>query len=279
MRRFDAWRNTKEVCDALLGRYILVLLDKGKSASTIKNSVNAVKFREVEGLDRPSPKGRIVKQAMKRAMREATARRGQAQGLEEEQVRSIMVAAGGTAWGVRNRALIALAYYRGLRISEVVAVNIEDLTFFPSGFGKLKITRSKTDQQGRGVVMDLCDLSVDPLREWIAISGISKGPLFRIVEYGLDHEPVIGEKRLSRCQAAKTIKRLGRKAGFSISSHSLRRSFAMRLTRLGFPIQVVAIEGRWSTTDQVLTYIQGMECTDSAVLKVRKRQQSIRLVS
>ena len=53
----------------------------------------------------------------------------------------------------------------------------------------------------------------------------------------------------------------------------------MRLTRLGVPIQSIAIEGRWRTVDQVLCYIQGMETSDSAVLKVRKRQQSIRLVS
>jgi integrase len=46
--------------------------------------------------------------------------------------------------GIRDRALIALAFAAALRRGEIVALQVEDLTEVPYGY-RLLIRRSKTD--------------------------------------------------------------------------------------------------------------------------------------
>src|SRR5450755_1557935 len=51
--------------------------------------------------------------------------------------------------GLRDRALLLLGFAVGLRRSELVALTVEDLSPSPDGL-RIRIARSKTDQQGRG---------------------------------------------------------------------------------------------------------------------------------
>jgi site-specific recombinase XerD len=55
----------------------------------------------------------------------------------------------GTNAGQRDRALLLLGFAVGLRRSELVALTVEDLSPSPDGL-RIRIARSKTDQQRRG---------------------------------------------------------------------------------------------------------------------------------
>lgn len=91
--------------------------------------------------------------------------------------------------GIRDTAIILVAYAGALRRSEVVSLNFSDVQFSPEGV-VLTLGRSKTDQDGAGVRVaiksgnraDTCP--VRALTEWIVTAGISEGALFRPVAKG-----------------------------------------------------------------------------------------------
>lgn len=91
--------------------------------------------------------------------------------------------------GVRDTAIILVSYAGALRRSEVVGLDLADLTFSPEGV-VLMLTRSKTDQEGSGVKVaikagnraDTCPIRA--LRNWIAVADISDGALFRPITRG-----------------------------------------------------------------------------------------------
>lgn len=83
--------------------------------------------------------------------------------------------------GLRDAALLSLGYDAGLRVSELVDVEIEHIERNPDGSGVLELIRSKTDQDGAGAWVWL---SADTLRRvdlWCDAASIRMGPVFRRV--------------------------------------------------------------------------------------------------
>jgi site-specific recombinase XerD len=87
--------------------------------------------------------------------------------------------------GLRDKALILVGFFGALRRSELVGLNIEDVTFAPEG-AILTIRKSKTDQEGRGRAVaipyakkaELCP--VRALQAYLNALGRTEGPLFRL---------------------------------------------------------------------------------------------------
>lgn len=127
--------------------------------------------------------------------------------------------------GIRDRALILIGFAGAFRRSELVALQYEDLAFVKEGL-TLTITRSKTDQIGKGRKIGVpyarshaCP--VKALAAWIDLARIDSGPLFRIVRKG----GVIGAVGLSAQSVATLVKEYAAKAGLPAdhySGHSLR---------------------------------------------------------
>jgi len=89
---------------------------------------------------------------------------------------------------LRDRALLFVGFAGGFRRSELVALRHEDIRGAEGGLG-LRVRRSKTDQEGRGRVVQIPDrvpglrpTPNDALREWLQAAGIESGPLFRMVD-------------------------------------------------------------------------------------------------
>lgn len=83
--------------------------------------------------------------------------------------------------GLRDAAILSLGYDAGLRVSELVGVEVEHIERHADGSGVLEIARSKTDQEGVGA---WAWLSPDTLRRvdlWCEAASIRSGPLFRRV--------------------------------------------------------------------------------------------------
>lgn len=66
-------------------------------------------------------------------------------------VKALLASCGTDIIGLRDAALISLAYNAGLRVSELVAAKVADLRQVGDGSGRLEIAHSKTDQLGRGL--------------------------------------------------------------------------------------------------------------------------------
>ena len=89
---------------------------------------------------------------------------------------------GGSAIGLRDAALLSVAYDTGLRAAEVVELAVEDLVAaIDADAGLILVRRTKSDQEGEGATAYLSPRSMRALRLWREEAGIETGPLFRRV--------------------------------------------------------------------------------------------------
>ena len=175
--------------------------------------------------------------------------RGQVGGLIWRDVERVCVYAEtqGTLAGLRDAAMIRLMSDCLLRISEVVAVDVEDIK------GKtLAVGSSKTDPEGRGENLYICDQTRRVLRRYRKMGDISGGALFRRIRRG-DH---IHNERLTAHSARRIIKKRAADAGVDgfISGHSLRVGSAVSLAQAGATVVDMQVAGRWKSSQMPAHY-------------------------
>jgi integrase len=79
----------------------------------------------------------------------------------------------------RERALLCVAYETLARRSELVAVQVRDMEFWPNGTGQALIRRGKTDAEGQGRVAYISRETVKWLKIWLVRAEIKEGAVFR----------------------------------------------------------------------------------------------------
>ena len=98
-------------------------------------------------------------------------------------VRALLESCGEDLPGLRDRALLSVAYDTGLRASELVAVHAEHiLEALDPEARLLAIARHKGDPEGQGATAFLSPRSVRALAAWCAAASITEGALFRRVQ-------------------------------------------------------------------------------------------------
>ncbi len=107
--------------------------------------------------------------------------RGQVDGLIWQDVERVCIYAEteGTLAGLRDASMIRLMSDCLLRISEVVAVNTSDLKE-----KTLTLQSSKTDQEGAGESLYVCDATRNVLNQYRQRADITRGALFRHIRRG-----------------------------------------------------------------------------------------------
>ena len=161
---------------------------------------------------------------------------------------------------LRDRSIILIGFSGGFRRNEIVSLDCDDLDFVPEGL-KINIKRSKTDQFGEGFTKALpyFDNSqycpVVSLKNWLEISRITTGPLFRRFAKGSK----LSENRLTDQTVALLIKQYLNLAGIeskNYSGHSLRSGFATSAAESGVEERnIMAMTGHKSTS-MVRKYIK-----------------------
>ena len=160
----------------------------------------------------------------------------------------------------RDRSIILIGFSGGFRRNEIVSLDYDDLDFVPEGV-KINIKRSKTDQFGEGFTKALpyFDSSqycpVISLKNWLDISKITSGPVFRRFLKGSK----LSENRLTDQTVAILIKEYLNLAGINsknYSGHSLRSGFATSAAESGVEERnIMAMTGHKST-EMVRRYIK-----------------------
>ena len=179
-------------------------------------------------------------------------------------------AAGGAAWdpqpgegpahAFRDRALLELLYAAGLRISEAIGLDREDL----SVDGAFVRVIGKGDKER---LVPVGDVALDWLGRWI------RGPRAALLAIGhvapLRGGPLfLGDRggRLARQQAWAAVKRAASRAGLAdrVSPHTLRHSFATHLLEGGADLRIVQeLLGHASiSTTQLYTHLTGERIRD-----------------
>ena len=160
----------------------------------------------------------------------------------------------------RDRSIILIGFSGGFRRNEIVSLDSDDLDFVPEGL-KINIKRSKTDQFGEGFTKALpyFDSSkycpVVSLKNWLDISKITSGPVFRRFVKGSK----LSENRLTDQTVAILINQYLNLAGIDskhYSGHSLRSGFATSAAESGAEERnIMAMTGHKST-EMVRRYIK-----------------------
>jgi len=161
---------------------------------------------------------------------------------------------------LRDRSIILIGFSGGFRRNEIVSLDYDDLDFVEEGL-KIEIRRSKTDQFGEGLVKALPYFDnfkycpVISLKNWIEISRINSGPLFKRFLKGSK----LSENRLTDQTVALLIKKYLRLAGIdnkNYSGHSLRSGFATSAAESGAEERSIMAMTGHKSPEMVRRYIK-----------------------
>lgn len=184
----------------------------------------------------------------------------QASGINLETLNYMLEYTDRSLIGLRDRALLLTAYDGLCRRSELVELGVEDISRGIDNLIKIKLRRSKTDQDGIGRWIKLKTKTQLAIIDWLDTSDIKTGKLFRGINKGnhlsdgLDASQInrIYKKLASRCEMpCEMIK--------NISGHSLRVGAAQDLLLSGASLPLIMSRGRWSRADTVMRYIENAE--------------------
>jgi integrase/recombinase XerD len=173
--------------------------------------------------------------------------------LTQQETERLLDAPAGDA--LLDRALLELLYAAGLRISEALRLDLEDLSFD----GAYVRVIGKGDRER---LVPVGEIALEAIRAWLtgpreallAVSHVQPhrgGPIF-LAKSG---------KRLGRQQAWAIVKRAAAVAGLNdrVSPHTLRHSFATHLLEGGADLRIVQeLLGHASiSTTQLYTHVTG----------------------
>jgi site-specific recombinase XerD len=162
--------------------------------------------------------------------------------------------------GIRDRVLLLLGFAGAFRRSELVALDVSDLTFTREGL-TVALRRSKTDQEGAGTKKGIpygshaetCPIRA--LHAWLEAVSIVTGPLFRPVNRHGQLQP----GRLSDKAVALVVKRAAERAGLDpdrYAGHSLRAGLVTAAAAAGVSERTIMAQTGHRSVQMVRRYIR-----------------------
>lgn len=137
---------------------------------------------------------------------------------------------GNTLQQARDKAILLVGFYGAMRRSEIANLEVNDIQFTRLGM-LLTLRKSKTDQFDQGqliaipIVQEKNICAVHALKEWLHLSGITSGPVFR----GFTRNHTIRKTKISDKTIALIVKHYAALVGMDpkeYGAHSLRHGFA-----------------------------------------------------
>ncbi|HME23051.1 MAG TPA: tyrosine-type recombinase/integrase [Acetobacteraceae bacterium] len=179
------------------------------------------------------------------------------------EIRKLSRACGSDLAGARDRALFLIGFAGALRRSELVGLDVADVTWTSDGL-KLLIERSKTDTDGEGAEIaiprgrsdETCPVTA--LQAWLVAAEITAGPVFRKVNRG----GVVETARLSPDAVRQILLKRAARAGLKgtlaepVSPHGLRAGFVTTAYRNGVPDEEIMGHTRHRSLATMRSYVR-----------------------
>ena len=198
--------------------------------TTIRRRVAAIsEAHNRNGFQTPTQEW-IVKNTMKRLWREhGSPARGKDPILVDDIKKIVAHCDTSTVSGIRDKAILLLGFASSLRRSDIVNIDIEDVSRAKEGL-VIQVRKGKTDQMRKGRKIGIPygkyaeSCPVIAVFEWLIASGLSEGPLFRSMTK--NEKP--RATRMSAQVVALIVKKycslIGKKTS-KFAAHSLRSGF------------------------------------------------------
>lgn len=251
---------TKPICIAW---YASRLATDGKAWSTINRAVSAIIFvHQSAGHAAGYRKHPDLKTVLRGILRSSRQPRKK-DALLPSHMRRLVAQLPQGPIGIRDHALLLVWWAGAFRRSEVVGLNLADVTERPEGY-LIMLGKTKTDQEGKGYPVGIpraADVRMCPVRalqtwiECLAVHGYNDGPLFRQMD-GAGH---VLPNRLSDEGAARVVKRYAARAGLdhkNVSGHSLRSGFVTTMTLMDKAPQKIAVQTRHRSLNTLMEYVR-----------------------
>ena len=242
----------------IVAQYIRELSDGRLKSSSIKIAVASIAaIHNLNSITDPTQHP-DVKIEMRRMYRKLGRYAKQAYGINKDLLDKMVAATDDSLRGIRDRAILLLAYDSLCRRSELVSLEFEDLDINSDDRSlKLKLKKSKTDPHGVGKYLYLSDNAQKALKDWIDKSKISSGKIFRAIS---SSDKI--KSNLDASQIGRIYKKLAEKSNIdssiikNISGHSTRIGGARDLMVSGVSLPVLMNRGSWSKSDTVMRYLE-----------------------
>ena len=240
-----------------VAEFLMQTVSQGIKSSTIRRKVSSISaIHRLSSLDDPT-KHSEVKITQRKIFRQLGTRFDQAYPITRSLLTKMLATCGDDLHGLRDRALLLVAYDSMRRRSELISLRIDDIELLPDESASVLLRKSKTDQLGMGKWMLLTPETTHALQQWLSAAKINEGLIFRGVKSSGTITNGLCESRISRIYKA-----LARKAGLSetlvqsISGHSMRVGGAQDLLRVGASLPQIMVKGAWAKTDTVMRYVE-----------------------
>ncbi len=211
--------------------YLAAMADAGKAPPTIERALAGIAYvHRQRGYEWPRAHAAIAR--VMHGIRRTTTKSPHPKSAitEAELLRMVATTAAGTLTDLRDRAVLLVGFFGAFRRAELVALNVDDLSFVREGL-RIRVRRAKNDQIAAGAEKglpftaspELCP--VRALRAWLDAASITEGPLFRAV----GARGSIRATALSDRSVALVVQRAAKRAGMDpklVAGHSLRSGFA-----------------------------------------------------
>lgn len=283
-QRFRAWCAELGVpalpaAPAAVAAFLAAEAGRGRGSATLTRRLAAIRAAHLHaGLEPPSA-SEAVRQTLRgirRARGRAPVRKAPA---TDAVVRRMADACDPHALqGRRDRALLLLGFAGAFRRAELVALRVEDLEDVPPraatprlpaspGGLRVRVRRSKTDQEGAGAVVPVLRGTADAgrycpvaaVRDWLRAAAIADGPVFRALWKGGRR---VRATPLGAGAVAAIVKAYAARIGedpAAFAGHSLRAGFLTSAAGRGATLWKMREVSRHRSVDVLAGYVRDAE--------------------
>jgi integrase len=237
LKHFLAWGGSLPASPDVVARYLAAHATTHAVATLARHLVAIRRAHGVRGL--PDPVRSELVRLTFRGIRRAHGRpQRRAAALTVEQIAVIMASLGDSVRDVRDRALLLIGFAGAFRRSELSGIDCKSIDRSARGI-VITVSRSKTDQEGqtRQVAIHRGRNGICPIKaldQWLQLSGITEGPVFRPVS----RRGHVLPGQLSGDSIATVVKQRVSAIGLDptpYSGHSLRAGFVTSAASVGTP--------------------------------------------
>ena len=244
----------------VIANFITKLTNSKRSSAGIRRALCGIStVHKLNRLDDPT-KDPDVTLEMRRMHRKLGRSAKQAGSINLDTLDEMLLATDDSIRGLRDRALLLVAYDTLCRRSELVSLQVKDVKItFKNGVESTSILlrKSKTDQDSMGKWLHLSQRAGTALMEWIQQLPEGQEKIFT----GINRANVICSE-VGAGQINRIYKKIAKAAGLDesiikgISGHSMRVGAAQDLLSSGASMPIMMQRGRWSKSDTVMRYVE-----------------------
>ena len=243
-----------------IANFIISLSNDKRSSAGIRRAICGIStIHKLNRMDDPT-KDPDVTIEMRRMHRKLGRSAKQAGSINLDILDIMLSATDDSIRGLRDRALLLVAYDTLCRRSELVSLQVKDVQItIKNGIESTSILlrKSKTDQDSMGKILRLSPRASLALMEWIKQLPEGQEKIMAGVNRAHSIGSAVGAGQINRI-----YKRIARAAGLDesvikgISGHSMRVGAAQDLLSSGASMPIMMQRGRWSKSDTVMRYVE-----------------------